>query len=126
METKTKLIDWHLIPGQVTVITTTDIKKDEVITEFTGKYILDYNSLTEKEKEYSIAVSDNLTLCGLYATKGHGHLINNVYGKKRKNCYFELDIESNQVYVKALVSIPKNTELLTTYGHGYWKSRQKF
>src|SRR4051812_13236070 len=78
---KTLVVPWDLIPGQVTVIAKCDIKKGETVTEFDGQFFTEeeFHKATLEEMDCMVGLNANDSLCGLYATRGNGHLINSNY-----------------------------------------------
>src|SRR3954471_18951595 len=129
---KTIVVPWDLIPGQVTVLAMCDIKKGELVTTFDGRVFTreETAKASQEESDYMVYIHKNEYRCGLYAMTGNGHLINSNYRDihgyhHRSNCRLVVPYSRTQVSIRATQNIRAGTELLVSYGKGYWVNKKK-
>lgn len=115
----------HVCDG-VGVFTTTDVKQGTCVTEYSGHLV---RSTKKVNNDYALELGDGWTLVGdEYATcaSSIGQLANDaihleISGKKN-NCEFHF-AGGRRVFLRTLVDVPKDTELLVEYHITYWLGR---
>jgi uncharacterized protein len=92
-----------------------DIKKDELIIEYTGEKITEEEA-NRRGGKYLFELNDKWTIDG----KGRDNKARYINHACKPNCYPELDDEEEHIFIKAKRNIKAGEELTYNYGKMYF------
>ena len=124
IDTKNLIIKPSTIPGAGKgLFTKVLIPKDTMIIEYTGDICTWKEVKDEFDNDYIYYVNSQHVINARHRMDSKGRYINDASGFKKikgmsNNCMYKKI--GTRVYVQAIRDIPPRSELLVSYGKGYW------
>lgn len=97
------------------LFTTTEFKKGELVTEYTGEKIT-VDEANRRGGQYLFELNDNFTVDG----KDRINKARYINHSCAPNCYPEIDEDEEHIYIYAKRAIKAGEELTYNYGKEFW------